>query len=60
MKRARRLVALAALTLAVVVGPALVGAIPHAAADDWVCVGLEGLDKGVCLGDPLPDSLPIP
>ena len=38
----------------------LLGVSASPAAAEWACVGIDHVDLGVCLDDPLPERLPLP
>lgn len=58
MNRVRRLAAAAFLMLAVTASGVAVA--PSASADEWFCAAARAANRGICVGNPLPDRLPLP
>ena len=44
----------------VVTVTSLIGLSASPAAAEWACIGIDHVDLGVCLDDPLPERLPLP
>lgn len=56
----RRIGVIAAILAFLTLGSTGAHAIGNTTSAHWGCVGIELLDQGVCLSNPLPERLPLP
>ena len=57
----KRRLGVIATTLAILsLGATGAQAIGNTTTAHWGCVGIEAIDQGVCVSNPLPERLPLP
>ena len=56
----RRIGIVVAMVAFLSLGSTSVQALSNTTAAHWGCVGVQLIDQGVCLSNPLPERLPLP